>query len=54
VEIGFNAQYVLDFLGAVGGESVLMELKDGESQGIFRPYGESAVDYRYVVMPMRL
>lgn len=54
MEIGFNAQYILDFLGVVGTESVQVELKDSESQGIFRPAGETATDYRYVVMPMRL
>jgi DNA polymerase III subunit beta len=58
VEIGFNAQYILDFLGAVGSDSVQLELKDNESQGIFKAAGEKAddkaTDYRYVVMPMRL
>jgi DNA polymerase-3 subunit beta len=54
VEIGFNAQYILDFLGAVGGEAVSLELKDHESQGLFRPEGKTETDYRYVVMPMRL
>ena len=54
VEIGFNAQYLLDFLGVAGSESVSLELKDQESQGMFRPSGEGATDYRYVVMPMRL
>src|SRR5688572_21686162 len=54
VEIGFNAQYLLDFLGVAGSESVSLELKDHESQGMLRPQGEAATDYRYVVMPMRL
>ena len=54
VEIGFNAQYLLDFLGQAGSEAVQLELKDQESQGMFRPSGEGATDYRYVVMPMRL
>lgn len=54
VEIGFNAQYVLDFLGAVGNDSVMLDLKDAESQGLFRPKGEDEMEYRYVVMPMRL
>jgi DNA polymerase-3 subunit beta len=54
VEIGFNAQYLLDFLGAVGTGTVGMEVKDAESQGMFRPRGDSGTDYRYVVMPMRL
>jgi DNA polymerase III subunit beta len=54
VEIGFNAQYLLDFLGVAGTDAVRMELKDHESQGIFRPQGTAETDYRYVVMPMRL
>jgi DNA polymerase-3 subunit beta len=54
VEIGFNAQYLLDFLGVAGTEAVRMELKDHESQGVFRPQGSAETDYRYVVMPMRL
>ena len=37
VEIGFNAQYLLEFLGVVGSEQVMLELKDGESQGLLRP-----------------
>jgi len=53
VEIGFNAQYLLDFLGVVGTEAVALEVKDAESQGLLRPVGEDAGDYRYVVMPMR-
>lgn len=53
VEIGFNAQYLLDFLAVVGGEQVALELKDGESQGLLRPVSEDGGDYRYVVMPMR-
>jgi DNA polymerase III subunit beta len=54
VEIGFNAQYLLDFLGAAATDEVAVELKDHESQGVFRPRGGTEVDYRYVVMPMRL
>jgi DNA polymerase-3 subunit beta len=54
VEIGFNSQYLLDFLGVAGTEAVSLELKDQESQGMFRPQGDAATDYRYVVMPMRL
>ena len=53
VEIGFNAQYLLDFLGVVGTAEVEIEVKDAESQGILRPVGEDGGDYRYVVMPMR-
>jgi DNA polymerase III subunit beta len=53
VEIGFNAQYLLDFLGVAGSATVALELKDAESQGILRPQGEQEADHRYVVMPMR-
>lgn len=53
VEIGFNAQYLLDFLGVAGSPSVNLELKDAESQGVLRPRGEGEIEHRYVVMPMR-
>jgi DNA polymerase-3 subunit beta len=54
LEIGFNAQYLLEFLAAAGGESVGLELKDAESQGLFRPVAKDGIDYRYIVMPMRI
>jgi DNA polymerase-3 subunit beta len=54
VEVGFNAQYLLDFLGVAGTEKVRLELRDAESQGILRPEGDSETEHRYVVMPMRL
>jgi DNA polymerase III subunit beta len=52
-EIGFNAQYILDFLAAVGTDEVCVEVKDAESQGLLRPVGDDGGEYRYVVMPMR-
>ena len=54
VEIGFNAQYLLDFLGVVGTEKVVLDVKDHESQGMLKPLGQDEPEYRYVVMPMRL
>ena len=54
IEIGFNAQYLLDFLAASGSKEVALELKDAESQGLFRPAEKGDLDYRYVVMPIRL
>jgi DNA polymerase-3 subunit beta len=54
VEIGFNAQYLLDFLGVAGTSAVSLELKDADSQGMLRPADAGETDYRYVVMPMRL
>jgi DNA polymerase-3 subunit beta len=55
LEIGFNAQYLLDFLRAISQDQVSFELKDQKSAGEMRPAGEGITDqYRYVVMPMRI
>lgn len=59
VEIGFNAQYLLDFLRAVPSNDVTLFFKDGNSAGEFRPAYDGAKSapagqYRYVVMPMRI
>jgi DNA polymerase III subunit beta len=55
LEIGFNAQYLLDFLRAIPQDHVSFELKDQKSAGEMRPAGDSIADqYRYVVMPMRI
>ena len=53
VEIGFNAQYLLEFLRAVNEPQVSFLFKDPNSAGEMRPAGESA-HYRYVIMPMRI
>jgi DNA polymerase-3 subunit beta len=54
IQIGFNAQYLLDFLGAIASETVNLELKDEQSAGQLRPAGDADYNYRYVVMPMRI
>jgi DNA polymerase-3 subunit beta len=55
VEIGFNAQYLLDFLRAVTEEQVMFVFKDPQSAAEVRPGGEPGeYAYRYVVMPMRI
>src|SRR5712691_11237470 len=53
-EIGFNAQYLQDFLNVVGTEKVAFEFKDGNSQAQLRPVSDDKHDYRYIIMPMRL
>ena len=53
-EIGFNAQYLQDFLNVVGSEKVAFEFKDGNSQAQLRPVSDDKYDYRYIIMPMRL
>jgi len=53
-DIGFNAQYLQDFLNVIGEGSVAFEFKDGNSQAQLRPAEGGEYDYKYVVMPMRL
>jgi len=54
LEMGFNWQYLLDFLGAASAETVTFEFKDGQSAAQMRPESEDQLQYRYVVMPMRI
>ena len=54
VQICFNAQYVLDFLAAVGTDIVALDLKDEVSQAVMKPVGAEGFDYTYVIMPMRV
>jgi DNA polymerase-3 subunit beta len=55
LEIGFNAQYLLDFLRVIPQDHMAFELKDQKSAGEMRPAGDGVTDqYRYVVMPMRI
>jgi DNA polymerase III subunit beta len=55
MEIGFNYQYLLDFLGVLtDGGKIRLELQDEQSAGQLRPAGEESTRYRYVVMPMRI
>lgn len=54
LSVGFNAQYLLDFLGAVGTDEILMEFKDEMSPCLLRPVSSEALEYKVVLMPMRL
>jgi DNA polymerase-3 subunit beta len=53
-EIGFNAQYLQDFLNVIGEGEVNFEFKDGNSQAQLRPAENGDYEYKYVVMPMRI
>jgi DNA polymerase-3 subunit beta len=53
-DIGFNAQYLQDFLNVVGDVAVAFEFKDGNSQAQLRPAEGGEYDYKYVIMPMRI
>jgi len=54
IQIGFNAQYLLDFLKATGNGEVKLEFKDSQSAGQMRPAEGEDYKYRYIVMPMRI
>ena len=54
VTICFNAQYVVDFLGAVETDSVALDFKDEMSQAVMSPIGADGYSYTYVIMPMRI
>ena len=52
LSVGFNVNYLLDALGALGGEEVMLCLRDGQSSCLVRkPESE---DTRHVIMPLRL
>ncbi len=53
-DIGFNAQYLQDFLNVIGDGPVAFEFKDGNSQAQLRPAEGGDYDYKYIVMPMRI
>jgi DNA polymerase-3 subunit beta len=54
--IGFNSQYLLEFLKVVGSGDVRFEFKDAQTAGQLRPdeAADSEYRYRYIVMPMRI
>ena len=52
--IGFNAQYLLDFLVGLESEEIELELRDEETQGLLRPKPEGDFSHQYVLMPMKL
>jgi DNA polymerase-3 subunit beta len=54
ISIGFNAQYLQEFLSVMGDTKVAIDFKDGNSQAQLRPVDDPAYDCKYVVMPMRI
>jgi DNA polymerase-3 subunit beta len=53
LEVGFNAQYILDALNAITHPNVAVYLADAKSAGEIRPYA-AGTDARFVIMPMRI
>jgi len=54
MEIGFNSQYILDFLTTVKAENIIFELKDENSAVLLKPAADDDVKYLYVLMPMKI
>ena len=54
IDIGFNSQYLLDFIGACGSDSISIAIKNSSTQGLLRPVGADDLEYRYVAMPMNV
>lgn len=54
LEIGFNSQYLLDFLSIVKTENVQFEFKDSNSSVLMKPEVEEETKYLYILMPMKL
>jgi DNA polymerase-3 subunit beta len=54
LQVGFNYQYLLDFLGTADEPQVSFEFKDSESAAQMRTLPSTDYNYRYVVMPMRI
>jgi DNA polymerase-3 subunit beta len=54
-EIGFNAQYILEFLRVDPSNEVHFLFKDASNAGELRPGGgDLNYNYRYIIMPMRI
>lgn len=54
VEMGFNAQYLLDFLLVLESEQVMVDLKDSDTQGLLQPQEDGDYLHQYVIMPMSI
>ncbi len=54
LKVGFNSQYLLDFLSVADTDTVEFDVRDAESAGQLQLPGVEGYDYRYVVMPMRI
>ena len=53
-EIAFNPLFILDVVRFIESDHVCMQMKDGSSPGVIKPYTEAPVDsYINVIMPIR-
>lgn len=55
LDLGFNVDYLHDFLKNMDSDDVEMFVRDESSQGLFQiPEDNFDVEYKHVIMPMRL
>ena len=54
LDVGFNVDYIHEFLKNIKTPQVEINVKDEASQGLFRVIDDSDLDYKHVIMPMRL
>ena len=54
LEIGFNANYLLEVLRYMPSDEVKFKFKAPERAATLEPAGEDAADYLCLVMPLRL
>ena len=52
LDVGFNVTYLLDGLGALGAEEIMLSLADANSSMLLT--SEAEAGFKYVVMPMRI
>ncbi len=53
-EIGFNSHYIIDFLTTVQADHVRFEMKDPNSAVIMTPEEKDEIEYKYILMPMKI
>jgi DNA polymerase-3 subunit beta len=54
VSVGFNGNFILDFLTHIGSEKLGIGLNDSESSFLFKPMDDSGAHFIYIVMPLNI
>jgi DNA polymerase-3 subunit beta len=52
LSVGFNVNYLMDALAALGGDDILLSLRDAQSSCLLRKVDSD--ETRHVIMPLRL
>jgi len=54
IEIGFNGNFILDFLTHIHSDQICVEMNNGGNAFIFKPVVKSDLDFIYIVMPLNI